>query len=61
MSKYSSCCGAEPRSWGDNDTADFGICPECRDHCEYVDVCDECGEDLENCTCDKQIIPNPYF
>jgi hypothetical protein len=31
----SDCCGAPPRSNGDCDTMDFGICPECGEHCEY--------------------------
>ena len=38
----SDCCGAEPYSNGDSDTADIGICPDCGDHCEY-------GLDCENC------------
>lgn len=32
----SDCCGAEPRGNGDNDSKDYGICPDCGDHCEYV-------------------------
>lgn len=32
---YSSCCGATPISNGDCDSTDFGICPECKEHCEY--------------------------
>lgn len=31
----SECCGATPRSNGDCDTSDFGICSECNDHCDY--------------------------
>lgn len=33
----SNCCGATPKGNGDNDTSDFNICPECWDHCEYID------------------------
>jgi hypothetical protein len=36
--KITDCCGAEPLSNGDNDTMDYGICPECGEHCEYIDV-----------------------
>jgi hypothetical protein len=35
--KVSDCCGASPRGNGDNDTEDYGICPDCGEHCEYVD------------------------
>ena len=35
--KVSDCCGAYPVSNGDNDTIDIGICPDCGDHCEYVE------------------------
>jgi len=38
----SSCCGAEPRGNGDCDSSDFGICPDCKDHCEYGAECEEC-------------------
>jgi len=39
----SNCCGASNRSNGDNDYAEFNICPECGEHCEFVD--DEEGSD----------------
>ena len=38
----SSCCGAYPKSYPgphgipDGDSQDFGICPACGDHCDYV-------------------------
>lgn len=32
----SDCCGSAPRGNGDNDSKDYGICPDCGDHCEYV-------------------------
>lgn len=53
--KVSDCCGAGPRSInGDCDTEDFGICPVCRDHCEYVeeDDLEDNGPHAENCSCD---------
>jgi len=44
MSKLvSDCCGASPRSNGDNDSVDYGICSECGEHCEFVDA-DELDE-----------------
>lgn len=39
--KVSDCCGAPPRSNGDCDTSDYGICPDCGDHCEYIEDEDE--------------------
>lgn len=36
--KISDCCGAEAYSNGDSSTEDYGICPECKEHCEYIDV-----------------------
>jgi hypothetical protein len=39
--KVSDCCGAEPYSNGDCDTMDIGICPECHEHCEYVEIDEE--------------------
>lgn len=63
-SKYSDCCGAEPRSNGDCDTEDFGICSDCHDHCTYIEYCDECDEPIEDCVCEKLIkedIPPVYL
>lgn len=41
--RVSDCCNASPRGNGDCDTSDFGICPECREHCEYIElVCGAC-------------------
>ena len=34
--EVSDCCGAVPRGDGDNDTSDYGICPDCGEHCDYV-------------------------
>lgn len=34
--EVSDCCGAEPRGNGDNDSKDYGICPDCGDLCTYV-------------------------
>lgn len=33
----SSCCGAAPRGNGDCDSSDFGICPDCGEHCDYYE------------------------
>lgn len=37
----SDCCGVPPYSNGDSDTSDIGICPECHEHCEYINTEDE--------------------
>ena len=45
--KVSECCGASPKaildSHGgiDNDTETYGLCPECGEHCEYVEEIEE--------------------
>ncbi len=39
----SNCCGAPNRSNGDTDFGEFGICPDCKEHCEFID--DELLED----------------
>ena len=39
--KVSDCCGAEPLSDGDSSTEDYGICPDCGEHCEYIEEDDE--------------------
>jgi hypothetical protein len=31
----SECCGAKPKSVGDADTSDFGICSECKQRTAY--------------------------
>lgn len=49
--KLSDCCGAAPRGNGDCDTSDFGICSDCKEHCEYIEFCDDCGEEIKDCTC----------
>lgn len=36
--KVSDCCGA---SATDPVMLDYGICPDCKDHCEFVDEQDE--------------------
>lgn len=43
----SNCCGASPKSNGDMDTMDLGICPDCKEHCTYI--CEECEQ--EECIC----------
>lgn len=35
--EVSDCCGANPRGNGDSDSSDIGICPDCGDHCEYIE------------------------
>ena len=42
----SDCCGAPPKSNGDNDTMDSGICPACGEHCEYIDE-EDCEHEYE--------------
>lgn len=40
----SDCCGAADRDAGDGDGPsyeDIGFCPECRDHCEFVEEEDD--------------------
>lgn len=49
--KLSNCCGAQAYSNGDADLLDFEICSDCKEHCEYIWICDECGE--EDCTCNE--------
>jgi hypothetical protein len=34
--KVSECCGAS-KSNGDSCSEDYGICPICGEHCEYVE------------------------
>lgn len=41
----SNCCGAANYSNGDSDFAEFGICPDCREHCEFIDDEDDPDED----------------
>ena len=36
MSKVSDCCGAS-----NIDFEDYGICPDCREHCEFIEIDDE--------------------
>lgn len=35
--KISDCCGVPAYSNGDSSTEDYGICPDCKEHCEYVE------------------------
>lgn len=46
MNYVSDCCGVPPRGNGDSDTSDIGICPECGDHCEYVDMSEDEASEL---------------
>ena len=37
--KVSDCCGASPKNINnDCDTSEFGLCSECLDHCEYIEI-----------------------
>lgn len=36
--KISDCCGAAAR---DPIMLDYGICPDCKDHCEFIEEQDE--------------------
>jgi len=38
METYSTCCGEPNRAMGEDsaDYSDIGICPDCRDNCEFV-------------------------
>jgi hypothetical protein len=49
VGKISDCCGASPAMLGDydNDTESYGICPECHDHCSYIDPYEDEDEELQ--------------
>jgi DnaJ-class molecular chaperone len=34
---YSNCCGAF------TNMEELGICPDCKDHCEFYDKCEKCN------------------
>lgn len=34
----SYCCAAPDRSNGDMTYSDIGICPECKEHCEFLEA-----------------------
>ena len=44
--KVSNCCGVPNRNIGEDgpDYEDLSICPDCKDHCIYIEE----GEDEEN-------------
>lgn len=59
--KLSNCCGAEVYSswvyynvYGEDHT-----CPDCKEPCEFIEICDECCE--ENCVCDENREPAKIF
>lgn len=37
----SECCAVSPVGNGDMDSTDIGICPECKDRCEFIPEEDE--------------------
>lgn len=43
--KVSDCCGVPAYSNGDSSTEDYGICPECLEHCDFIndEECEECN------------------
>lgn len=48
--KYSDCCGAACSHW------EYGICPDCKEHCDFHDeddFCPDCDELKEDCKCEK--------
>jgi len=58
----SNCCGAAPLEHFETgmSTEDIGICPDCREHCEYIDLddidptpwCHICGAmEKKDCDC----------
>lgn len=55
--KVSNCCGALNRSNGDTDFEDHGICPDCKEHCEFED---ESNSDLVLTAAEaKAMMPKP--
>ena len=44
----SDCCGARALGNGDCDSEDMGICPNCLEHCSYIDEDDEDIDDEED-------------
>ena len=44
----SNCCSAEDRdAYGD-----MGICPKCREHCDFLEECDKCEDGIIEEYCD---------
>lgn len=42
MNDYvSDCCGASAISNGDTDNMEIGICSECGEHCDFIDLNEE--------------------
>lgn len=59
--RVSDCCGAHDGACGIDgpDFSDVGICPECREHCEFVEeeedfACCESSAYGFKCTCYKR-------
>lgn len=53
--KTSNCCGAANVSNGDTDFAEFGICPECRENCQFEDDEEDPEEDDASLDIDPDI------
>lgn len=47
MALLSNCCGALNQSNGDNDFAEFGICPDCGEDCEFEEEEEENDPEIE--------------
>ena len=51
MGRVSNCCSARPRGYlgphgtPDSDSEDHGICPECGEHCEYIEEEEKEGQE----------------
>lgn len=58
MAKVTDCCGVPAYSNGDSDTEDIGICPQCGEHCEYID--DEEGEEEEE-NLSQELLNEHYY
>jgi len=44
----SNCCSAEDREG----FGDMGICPKCREHCEWYEECEDCEDGIIQEYCD---------
>lgn len=48
----SNCCGAECLTEiHETDGVKMNICRSCKEHAEFVESCDECGEPEGQCLC----------
>ncbi len=58
----SDCCYAPEKfdaDW-DSSSSDMGFCPECKDHCLFVnDTCDTCENLITECVCNRWMGTDP--